>query len=188
MGEEVKAGKESAALRNIYECIRKAAGLNGMKAVEFGSATVKTVDEAERTCTAEIVYGTAALTVEAALSPENNDGFILVPAVDSTVHLYIMPDNTCYVSSFSDIDKVICVIDGSNAFIFDKNGFVWNDGINGGLIKITNLTADINTLVANINTNYAAIAASISALSGLFVPVLATPFVKTSYENTKIKH
>lgn len=186
--EKTEAPKDSAALRNIYECIRKAAGLDGLKAVQWGTAIVKEVNEADRKCTAEIVYGTTTMEIDAALSPENNDGFILIPAADSTVQICIMPDNTCYVSQCSDIDKVICVIDGSNAFIFDKNGFIWNKGLNGGLIKITNLTSDLNTLVSNANTNYTAIAAAIAALGGAYVVVPAVPFVKTSYENTSIKH
>lgn len=179
---------DGAALRNIYECIRKAAGLSGVKPAEVVTGIVKTVNEADRSCTAELVYGETALTVGAMLSPENNDGFILIPAVESTVHIVIMPDNTCFVARWSDIDKVICYIDGSNKFEFDKNGFILNGGLNGGLINIVSLTTELNKIVTNVNQNYTLIAASIAALSGALVPVPAIPLVKTSYEDTKVLH
>ena len=179
---------DGGALRNIYECIRSAAGTAGIKKAEFYIGTVKTVAEADRICTVELIDCEGDLTVEASLSPEDNDGFILVPAVDSTVQACIYADNSCYISMWSDIDKVICVIDSENKFVFDKNGLILNDGLNGGLINITTLTTDLNTLVTTLNSNLTPIAAAITALTGTYVPVPAVPFIQTSFEDTKIKH
>lgn len=179
---------DGAALRNIYECIRKAAGLSGVKPAEVVTGIVKTVNEADRSCTAELVYGETALTVGAMLSPENNDGFILIPAIESTVHIVIMPDNTCFVARWSDIDKVICYIDGSNKFEFDSNGFILNGGLNGGLINIVQLTTELNKIVTNVNANYALLVTAISALGGAYAPTVAVPLVKTAYEDLKVKH
>lgn len=179
---------ETAAFRNITECIRKLAGVGPYKKVEFGMATVKTVDEADRKCTAEIVYGETALTVEASLSPENNDGIIQIPALESTVRISIMPDNTCYVDMYSDIDKFICFIDNTNKLEFDANGFILNEGLNGGLINIVSLTTNLNTMVTNINTQLTAIAAGIASAGGTYTPVPLIPFVKTSYEDTSVRH
>jgi hypothetical protein len=181
--------KDAGHLRNIIDCIRKIAGTHGLKKAEFVTGTVKSVDEENRTCSVELLLSDVTMTLdEVALSAEANDGFIQIPAVDSTVYIIIMPNNDQVAFFYSDIEKIICVIDDQNKYEFSSNGFVWNNGTNGGLIKITDLTSSLNTLVTNINTNLTAISAAIASLGGSFAPTPPTPFVKTSYENTKIKH
>ncbi len=178
----------SEANRKIKEAIEFLAGTKDIN-TKFMLGQVKEVSIPNRNCSVEIQLGDKPMTLtEINLSAENNDGFIKVPAIDSTILMCLLSDNSGYVYLTSDIDSVICVIDSSNKYVFDSNGFIWNDGLNGGLIKITNLTSDLNQLVTNINANYALISAAIGLLGGTYSPTIATPFVKSSYENSKIKH
>jgi hypothetical protein len=178
------------------------AGTAGMKATRFMTGDVKSVSETDRTCVIESVLDNETVTYsDVNLSAEQNDGFIQVPAVDSTVIAAVMPDGEAYILAFSDIDKVICFIDGSNKFIFSSAGFVVNDGSLGGLIKITDLTNELNTRLNLIKTaTLAGLTAIDTAIAALGAPanVGATAWNaaiasysnlnKTAYEDNKFTH
>jgi len=186
---EHKDKNSLTASRQIEYAIRFFAGRLGLKTPVFATATVTKVNEAERTCSVSVLMGDLPTDLdEVNLLAENGDGLLKLPAIGSSVQIKMLPDNTCYVTMFSDLDAVVCFIDETNEFRFDKNGFVWNQGINGGMIKIDLLTTNINTLIATLNTNLTAIAAAITSLGGTYAPTPATPFVKSNYEDTSVKH
>lgn len=70
-------------------------------------ATIKEVDEAKRTCKAEI--GNILYEDILLYSIENPDlkGFVFVPAIDSVVLVSRVGNDRMFVTSFSEIDKVI---------------------------------------------------------------------------------
>ena len=176
------------ANRQIRDAIQVLAGTKGLS-TKFMLGKVTEVQEDERTCSVEVQLGDHPMTLTGInLSAENNDGLVEFPAVDSTVLICLLSNNSGFVVKMSDLDKVICVIDSSNKFEFDSTGFIWNDGLNGGLIKIVDLTTKLNLLLAQIQANHALIAAAIGSLGGSYTPSALTTFQKSNYENTKILH
>lgn len=175
--------------RQIEYAVQFFANTLGLKVPVFATGTVKSVDEAERTCSVEISMGDVPEIMEGVnLMATNADGFLRIPAIDSEVQIRVMPDNEAYVHMWSDLDAVVCWIDNQNEFRFDKDGFVWNGGVFNGLVKIDAQTLKLNQLVAELQAQLVLISASISGLGGSYVPGTISPFNKTDYEDTKIKH
>lgn len=186
--------------RDIIYAIRKIAGVDGLKKASFMSASVDSVQEAERTISCTVVLGEGELKLtDVNLQSEPNDGFILIPAVDTDVLICMMPDNSAYVVLCNDIDKIICVINNNNSYVFDSNGFVWNGGNNGGLVKVIELTQKVNNLenlvndlVTKYNTHTHVL--TLSAGTGTAAPTtsvettILTPTQRADIEDTKIKH
>lgn len=84
-------------------------------------ATIKEVDEAKRTCKAEIgniVYEDILL-----YSVENADlkGFVFIPAIDSIVLVSKVGTDRMFVASFSEIDKVIFTLNDLELMIDADN-------------------------------------------------------------------
>lgn len=174
--------------RDIIFAIRKIAGVDGLKQSSFITAIVDEVQEADRTISCTIMMGeTETKLTDVLLQTEPNDGFILFPKVGTEVLICLMPDNSAYVILCNDIDKIICVIDGDNSYVFDINGFVFNGGTQG-LMKIVEYTAKQNAMITALNTQLAAISTAIGLLGGTYTVVPLSAFNKTDYEDTKIKH
>ena len=183
------SNQESSNYRDIIYAIRKIAGVDGLKKASFLTGTVTKVNEDDRTCDVDIKLGDSAESLTGVkLSVNPNDGFILIPAKDSDLLICLMSDNSPYMISCEDIDKVICVIDSNNKYEFDSNGFIINDGNNGGLINITQQVTKLNLLVTQLNTQLASISAAIVSLGGSYVPVPLSSFMQTDFEDTKVKH
>jgi hypothetical protein len=101
---------------------------------------------------------------------------------------------------YSDISKIVCIIDNSNSYTFDSTGFIWNDGLNGGLIKIDNLKtqydANIAAIKSAVNSALTIIDTQLSALgqpggSNAAFNAAAAAILnlnKIPLENTRIKH
>lgn len=184
--------------RDIIYAIRKIAGVDGLKKESFMTATVNSVQEADRTMSCTVVLGESDLKLTGVnLQSEPNDGFILIPAVDTDVIICMMPDNSAYMVLCNDIDKIICVINNQNSYVFDTNGFVWNGGNNGGLVKVIELTQKVNNLETLVNNLLTILKSTVIPLapSGTypFGPLYAalnnlTPTQRSDIENTKIKH
>lgn len=175
--------------REIQEAIQRLAGTFGKKPTAIITANVTSVQEDERTCSAETVLAEATIKLTGVLlSAEQNDGLILFPAVNSTVIVAMMPDGENYCIAFSDIDGVICYIDQNNSYKFDANGFVWNSGALGGLINIVQQTAKLNLLVTELQAQLTLIATGITGAGGSYAPGTLSNFNKSDYEDIKIKH
>lgn len=175
--------------RDIIYAIRKICGEDGLKDARFEIANVDEVQEDDRTITCTIVLGDSNVQLkEVGLQSEPNDGFILFPKVDTDILICIMPDNSAYMILCNDIDKIICVIDENNSYTFDSNGFIWNNGTNGGIMNIIDYTTKQNALIVELQTQLVLIAAGISGAGGSYAPGTLTTFNKSDYEDTKIKH
>lgn len=94
-------------------------------------AKVLSVDEENALCTVEIIDGAE---VEAKLQQTIASGFLVIPAVGSIVVLDWSDNTTPYVSMFSGVQSII-----------------FQDGENGGLIKIEELVSKLNTLESDLN-------------------------------------
>lgn len=180
---------EHNSSRDIIFAIRQICGVDGMKDARFMTANVDEVQEADRTISCTIILGESDLKLtEVGLQSEAADGFILIPKIDTDVLICLMPDNSAYVILCNDIDKVICVIDEENSYIFDSNGFILNGGANGGLMKIIDYTTKQNALIAELQAQLTLIATGISGAGGTYTPGTLTQFNKTDYEDLKVKH
>lgn len=184
------------------------AGTAGMKNTRFFTAEVKSVNINDRTCSVEGVMDNEAMVYnDVNLSMEANDGVIEFPAVDSTVMVCKMPDGETYVVRTSDIDRWLCYIDSNNKLEASINGFIFNGGTFGGLVKSTPLTGALNDIESRVNliaVDLAAIATAAgatgttpvtgtslaafinAAIANIVTPL--TPTVITNIENLKIQH
>lgn len=189
---------ESTSSRDIAYAIRTLSGVTGLKQASFMTANVDSVQEADRTISATIILGESGMKLTGVnLQSEPNDGFILIPKVDTDVLICLMPDNSAYMVLCNDIDKIICVIDSTNSYEFDTDGFIWNGGNNDGLVKVIQLTQKLNALENKVNSIIATYNAHTHVASSFGSPTTTpaapiagtlTPTQQTDIENPKIKH
>jgi hypothetical protein len=128
------------------------------------------------------------------LNSENNPGFTLFPAIDSTVIVAVSSKNIPFVILAEEIYKVLITINNTTVEITD--GLTkFNGGTNDGMILINPLVTKLNNLENKVND-------LISLLQGItiplapsgtypFAPIFAsttplTPTGKSDVENIKI--
>lgn len=190
---------QGAANRDIIYAIKKIAGADGIKKAQLVMGTVKSKpNERDKTCDVDITLGDACQSISGVhLNASSNDGFTQFPTVESDILIALMPDNSAYMIACEDIDKVACYIDENNYFEFDKNGFIWNEGNNGGIVKVIELTQKVNNLENLVNNLLNTLKSTTIPLapSGTypFAPLYAafnalTPTQQNEIEDTKIKH
>lgn len=131
--------------------------------------TVDSVDLVNRTCYCIPINEDADIT-EVRLMANIDNGFLLIPEVDSVVVVSFLSDSSAYVALVSKVSEV------------QLNGTNFN-----GLIKIDEQTAKLNQLVTELQTQLGLIATGIAAGGGSYTPATLSTFNKTDYENIKIK-
>lgn len=145
-------------------------------------------DEAERSVDVQPLNGDAEI-FDVRLQSEFNStaGFCLIPSVGSVVIVTFLNNKTGYVSTFSEIAKVLINCDE----------ITFNDGTNNGIVKIDPLVNKINALENKLNSLISACQSQVVTLApaGAFpmAPFFSsvTPLLNTvvnDLENTKIKH
>jgi len=148
-----------------------------------------------RTCVVSPADGSSDIedvSLEADFEDSESKGFFITPSVGSNVVVTFKNKDYGFLSSWTTIDSIVA-----------KQGeWVFNDGSNNGLIKITELTEKLNNLVSEINslkdifnshihTTTATIGAT--AVPGVIAPTTTTGsgvsnFSKDDYENENVKH
>lgn len=131
--------------------------------------TVDSVDLVNRTCYCIPINEDADIT-EVRLMANIDNGFLLIPEVNSIVVVSFLSDSSAYVALVSKVSEV------------QLNGTNFN-----GLIKIDEQTAKLNQLVTELQTQLGLIATGIAAGGGSYTPATLSTFNKTDYENIKIK-
>jgi len=201
--------------RSIIEAIQKISGTQLTDNVRLLSATVDSVDVAARTCIVTTISSQGAVTIEnVQLMASVDDGFLLVPAVDSTVLVVYSTFNQPFIAMFSELEKVLIVAGENNASLqIDADGLLleiadtkltisdgltkFNDGQLGGLVKLLSLVTKLNNLenlVNNLVTKYNAHThiLTLSTGTGTAAPTTATettvltPTQRADIENDKI--
>jgi hypothetical protein len=155
--------------RQIIESLQRITGTLLKDNVSIFSGIVDSVSEEKRTCTVTSINGQGAMTVEnVQLMASVNDGFLLVPAIDSVVIVGYSTFNKPFICLFSNIEKVLLVAGENNASIqVDADGLLFeiaetkiqisdgeiklNDGSMGGLVKVIELTQKLNNLENKVN-------------------------------------
>lgn len=101
--------------------------------------TVKSVDLSERTCVVTPTDGGSDILdvyLEADSGDSTNKGFFVVPAVESLVIVTFTSKEESFISAWTEIDTVIAI----------QGEWTFNDGENGGLTKLQELTDRLNDL------------------------------------------
>lgn len=142
--------------------------------------TVDSVDLTNLTCYCVPINDDADIQ-EVRLMANNDNGFLLIPKVDSIVVVSFLSDSSAYVSMVSKVSEI--QLNGTNY---------------GGLIRVEELTTKLNNLenafnqhltLYNVHT-HAGVMAGSSTTTPVVVPdtQTLTPTVETDLENTTVLH
>jgi hypothetical protein len=186
---------------DIRSAMQKMAGVEGNSNTQLSLATVISVDEANRLCTVETLGGKGNIKFEnVQLMASVDDGFLIIPQIDSTVIVSYNTFNQPFICLFSAIEKVLIVAGDNNASVqIDGDGLLLeiaetkvkisdgeimiNDGAMGGLVKVIELTQKLNNLENKVNsiiakynshTHTVATTGSATAQTGTAAPTAAT--------------
>jgi hypothetical protein len=154
----------SKEVTDIRQAIQALSGFGDLQ-YEGVMCNVSDIDLATFTCTCTPINGDAEF-YDVLLNADADKGFTLIPANGSLVIIQQTSQANAYVTMVSKVDQVYLAGDA-----------------NGGLVKVTDLTAKLNQLVTQISANFTAIAAIYP-----YTIVPLTPFVPTDYQNLKVKH
>lgn len=143
--------------------------------------TVKSVDLSDRTCVITPVDGGPDILdvyLEGDAGGTTEKGFFIVPAVGSLVIATFINNEEAFLSAYTAIDNVVA-----------KQGeWVFNDGDNGGLVKLTEQVQKLNGLVNELQTELVKIQAGITTAGGAYTPGTLSAFNKSDFENELVKH
>ena len=178
--------------RNIAQRIRQ---ITGGKTFDTFAAKVTAVSDA--TCTVERILDDKEIkNVRLNATIKADDGLVIAPKVGSVVLITNIDGDKCFVSQFSEIEKVtLNVADKvelkvAGKVTLDADTIEINGGGNHGLIMIEELTNKLNALVSDFNAHTHPFIGlppnSLGTTSVIASP--AQPFNKSNYENTKVKH
>jgi len=139
--------------------------------------SVITVNESEKTCSVNI--GDTTITEVRLQQVSSTTGILIVPTVNSSVIISWTDNTTAYIAMYSEIDNIL-----------------YQDGTNGGLINIVDITTKLNDLVGKVNNLYSLLqnwkptpndgGLALNVAANLLLS--ASLFDKSDYENTKFKH
>lgn len=172
----------------LGDAIRQLAGTQFIDKVYTAMAQVVSTDIDTCTCSCQLIGTNATvqkLTVH--LMAETDDGFLLVPAIDSTVIISWTDRMLPYVSMYSEIASVY----------LDSTGIIQiNQGTNGGLVKVVELVQKVNILENKVNSIIASYNAHVhpDPVSGATgtptVPITGTLTLTTraDVENPNVTH
>jgi hypothetical protein len=199
--------------RAIIESLQKMTGTSLKDNFGVFAATVDSVNEEKRTCTVTSVFGMTVENVQ--LMASVDDGFLLVPKIDSTIIVGYSTFGKYFVCLFSAIEKVVITAGENNASIqVDAEGLLFeiadtkiqvsdgeiklNDGSLGGLVKVIQLTQKLNNLENKVNQLITAYnthvhtgvttGAGSSAVTPSTVSGALTPTNRVDIENDLVKH
>lgn len=128
--------------RSIVDSIRQLAGTHLIDSVGMIYAEVVSVDEDKYTCECEAIGGDAQTSIiNVALMAGVNDGFLLVPKIGSAVVLIMSKRYQPFIAQYSEIERIE----------MHGTAIELNDGSNGGLVKVIELTQKLNALENLLN-------------------------------------
>lgn len=159
---------------------------------------VESVNEAQRTCTVRSINTKSELSFsDVQLMAGVNDGFLLVPAIDSQVVVTYSTITQPFVSMFSELSKVIAIVGDNSIEVNSDNIFLSGDDF-GGLVKVAELVDKLNNLENDINNLKAAFTswvvapndggAALKAAAATWYGSQLTPTIQNDLENETIQH
>jgi hypothetical protein len=177
-------------VREIADVLQKIARTATSDYIKFFYATVESVDESARTCTARSLDDDSdEPLLDIQLMAEPNDGMLKIPSVGSEVIVGYNRDDNPFVICFGQLDKVIC---------HTEVVFQFNKGENFGLAKVEALTGKLNALENKYNDLISAynlhVHAGVTSGGSSSGPTPSTvtgtiiPTQRGEIENTKVTH
>lgn len=163
-------------------------------------ATVDSVSVLSRSCSVTTTSGDVETELPNVwLMADIDDGQLIIPKVGSSVIVAYNEKMQPFVLMFSEIDSV-CYVVGSSQFKITDGLIQANDGSNGGMVKVIELTTKLNNL-ENLVNGFIALynahthpylpgpgpVAPTSVTASLETNTL-TPTVRANIEDTKFKH
>lgn len=138
--------------RQIIEAVQRLAGTQLSDEVYIIPATVTAVNLDSNTIDCEPIGGNAITDMPSVqLTAEVDDGFLLIPAIGSTVLVLFSKRQPPYVTMFSELQGVQVTI-GDKAIEMSGEKTIFNSGSFGGLIKINDLVAKLNNVENLLNS------------------------------------
>lgn len=144
--------------RALRDAVQQLAGTYNKDIVSITACIVTSISDAETKFTVDCtaISGVADTSIPGVrLNAEANDGMLIVPKLLSTIMVVNSSMNEYYAYMYSDIEKIICIIDSNNRYEFGSGGFIWNGGVLGGMTKTLELKVQLdkmNTIVQNLVT------------------------------------
>ncbi len=169
------------------------------RSVDTFVANVVFIDKVKGVCTVEdgkLNY--SGVKLSAVVNGEGNK-FYLFPKVGSVILVSPIHEDikNLYVEAFSEIEEVNISV-GDQNFKMTGAGFVINNGLNGGLVKVDALLSKINALETSFNTLKQILSAwvPVPGDGGLVLKTAITAWAaqmmlstqKTELENKQFKH
>lgn len=165
-----------SSTEDIRKAIKGLADKQGMVNI---LCRVESVDLVNKTCYCQPVYGGADIQ-DVRLIADNQEGFLIIPAINSVVIVSMLNHAVGYVSMFSDLQGI--ELNGDNY---------------GGLVRVRELETQLNTLQTEINTLKTLVGTAISVYSAAidggasastFNAATLPQINLTQLENTTVKH
>lgn len=161
--------------RKIQEAIQQLAGTHLTDEVYMIPCVVDSVDLETRSCDCTPIGGNASTEISGVqLMAEVDDGWLLEPAIGSTVIVCYSRRNVPYIALFSELERVTLVT---------KSGIQFNGDEFGGLVKIEALVTKLNNLESAFN----ALNAKVAILAPPALPALVLT-TRLELENDKVQH
>ena len=151
-------------------------------------ATVSSVSLNAKICTVEALTGETiedvrletdlALNAAGDIIKKDPSGVLMVPEVGSVVVVSFLSKSEAFISMFSTISDVYIISDLTT----------FNDGDNGGLINISDITQKLNNLVNELSAELIKIQTGIVGAGGAYTPGSLSQFDTDDFEDDKIVH
>lgn len=178
--------------RIVREAIMHLAGTHNKDEMFLVQAEVDSVDIATRTCNVTTISGRTVYSIEGVnLMATVDDGILITPTVGSVVFVIHNKRDVRFVVQFSEIDKILYVINDTSIEMTDGK-IQLNDGSYDGLVKVGDLVTKLNNLENLVNQFIGLYNAHVHASNGVVttsvVTKTLTPTQQSDLENTKITH
>lgn len=200
--------------RSIIEAIQRISGTQLTDKVSLFTAIVDSVDENARTCIVTTLNSQGELTIEnVQLMASVDDGFLLIPAIDSTVVVAYSTMNQPFIAQYSSLEKAVLIVGENNVSLEITNEEIlleiantklsladgktkFNDGSLGGMVKVNDILTKLNNLENKVNAIISAFnshvhtgvttGAGSSGVTPTSITGTLTPTTKSEIENNKI--
>jgi hypothetical protein len=161
---------------SIRQAIQQLAGTHLTDKVHIAVAEVVSVDLDAYTCTVNQVHGkTSAERKTVSLMADVGDGWLLVPAIGSTVIISWSDRQLPYVAMFSDLQDV---------YLDALGKITLNQGTEGGIPKVRSLVTQLNLIENAFN----ALNAKVNGLAPTPVIPNLNPTQLNQIENPNVTH
>lgn len=164
------------------------------KAAVVSVGTVKSVDKSNHTCDVERDGQPTLFNCRLNATIDKHESHLVAfPAKDSFVAVLIYdPEGTdSIVIATTAIDEISAKIKNTT-MVMTSDDIVFNGGVLGGIVKVSELTKQLNGFVNVFNTHTHVVntTGSATAQSGMaqVVTVKQSDFKQADYENKKVKH